>query len=53
MPEPDRVVAARAAALRTFSRSAAAAETLALRARGATVRTIGPDARAAGRWAAT
>jgi NTE family protein len=37
----------RARALRTFSRSAAAAETLALRARGATVRTIGPDARAA------
>jgi NTE family protein len=34
-------------ALRAFSRSAAAAETLALRARGATVRTIGPDARAA------
>ena len=35
-------------ALRAFSRSAALAETLALRARGATVRTIGPDARAAG-----
>jgi NTE family protein len=34
-------------ALRAFSRSAAAAETLALRARGATVRTIGPDVRAA------
>ena len=34
-------------ALRAFSRSAAAAETLALRARGATVRTIAPDARAA------
>jgi NTE family protein len=34
-------------ALRAFSRSAAAAETLALRARGATVRTLGPDARAA------
>jgi NTE family protein len=34
-------------ALRAFSRSAAAAETLALRARGATVRTIGPDTRAA------
>ncbi|MEO8686877.1 MAG: patatin-like phospholipase family protein [Solirubrobacteraceae bacterium] len=34
-------------ALRAFSRSAAATETLALRARGATVRTIGPDARAA------
>jgi NTE family protein len=34
-------------ALRTFSRSAAAAETLALRARGATVRTIAPDARSA------
>ena len=39
--------AGRARALRAFSRSAAAAETLALRARGATVRTIGPDARAA------
>ncbi len=37
----------RGRALRTFSRSAAAAETLALRARGATVRTIGPDARSA------
>jgi NTE family protein len=34
-------------ALRAFSRSAAAAEALALRARGATVTTIGPDARAA------
>ena len=34
-------------ALRAFSRSAAMAETLALRARGATVRTIAPDARAA------
>ena len=34
-------------ALRAFSRSAALAETLALRARGATVRTIAPDARAA------
>ena len=34
-------------ALRALSRSAAATETLALRARGATVRTIGPDARAA------
>jgi NTE family protein len=34
-------------ALRAFSRSAAATETLALRARGATVRTIVPDARAA------
>jgi NTE family protein len=39
--------AGRGRALRTFSRSAAAAETLVLRARGATVRTIGPDARAA------
>jgi NTE family protein len=39
--------AGRARALRAFSRSAAATETLALRARGATVRTIGPDARAA------
>jgi NTE family protein len=37
----------RGRALRTFSRSAAAAETLALRARGATVHTIAPDARAA------
>jgi NTE family protein len=35
-------------ALRAFSQSAALAETLALRARGATVRTIAPDARAAG-----
>jgi NTE family protein len=34
-------------ALRALSRSAAATETLALRARGATVRTIGPDPRAA------
>ena len=34
-------------ALRAFSRSAAMTETLALRARGATVRTIAPDARAA------
>ena len=34
-------------ALRAFSQSAAMAETLALRARGATVRTIAPDARAA------
>jgi NTE family protein len=34
-------------ALRAFSRSTAAAETLALRARGASVRTIAPDARAA------
>jgi NTE family protein len=39
--------AARARALRAFSRSAAATETLVLRARGATVRTIGPDARSA------
>jgi NTE family protein len=39
--------AGRARALRAFSRSAAAAETLVLKARGATVRTIGPDARAA------
>jgi NTE family protein len=37
----------RGRALRTFSRSAAAAETLALWARGATVHTIAPDARAA------
>ena len=35
-------------ALRAFSRRRLLAETLALRARGATVRTIGPDARAAG-----
>jgi NTE family protein len=35
-------------ALRAFSQSTALAETLALRARGATVRTIAPDARAAG-----
>ena len=35
-------------AMRAFSQSAVLAETLALRARGATVRTIGPDARAAG-----
>jgi NTE family protein len=34
-------------ALRAFSQSAALAETLALRARGAEVRTIAPDARAA------
>ncbi len=34
-------------ALRAFSRSAALAETLALRARGASVRTIAPDAGAA------
>ena len=49
MPEPDRVAPRRPRPARcaTFSRSAAAAETLALRARGATVRTIGPDARAA------
>jgi NTE family protein len=35
-------------ALRAFSQSSALAETLALRARGATVRTIAPDDRAAG-----
>ena len=39
--------AGRARVLRAFSSSAAGAETLALRARGATVRTIGPDARSA------